>query len=182
MNYQEKMVALKDGTECRISSPQRGDAEQILEHMRITSEETHHMLRYPDEIVRSVEEEEHFLEESIKSETDLLVAAFIGDELVGNAGISSVGTCSKVKHRAVFGISVKKKYWGRGIGWVLLQAIMEEAKAMGYDQLELDVFSDNKSAQALYKKAGFEEWGCIKNAFRLKNGSRYDAILMGKVL
>ena len=63
-----------------------------------------------------------------------------------------------------------------------MDAITEEARGMGYDQLELDAFSDNKSARALYRKAGFEEWGRIPNAFRLKNGSRYDAILMGKVL
>lgn len=182
MNYQEKIITLKDGTVCRICSPQKKDAGQILEHMRITSEETHHMLRYPDEIMRSQEEEEQYLEESLNSETDLMIAAFIGDELVGNAGISCAGTCKKVRHRAIFGVSVKKKYWGRGIGWILLEVITEEAKTMGYDQLELDVFSDNKSARALYRKAGFEEWGCIPNAFRLKNGSRYDAILMGKVL
>ena len=182
MNYQEKTVTLKDGTVCRICSPQKKDAGQILEHMRITSEETHHMLRYPDEIMRTREEEEQYLEESLNSETDLLIAAFIGEELVGNAGISCVGTCKKVRHRAVFGVSVKKKYWGSGIGWILLDAITEEARGMGYDQLELDAFSDNKSARALYRKAGFEEWGRIPNAFRLKNGSRYDAILMGKVL
>ena len=82
MNYQEKTVTLKDGTVCRICSPQKKDAGQILEHMRITSEETHHMLRYPDEIMRTREEEEQYLEESLNSETDLLIAAFIGEELV----------------------------------------------------------------------------------------------------
>ena len=79
MNYQEKTVTLKDGTVCRICSPQKKDAGQILEHMRITSEETHHMLRYPDEIMRTREEEEQYLEESLNSETDLLIAAFIGE-------------------------------------------------------------------------------------------------------
>lgn len=182
MDYQEKIVTLKDGTECRICSPKKKDAAQILEHMKIITEETHHMIRYPDEIEKNLEEEEQCLEESLKSETDLMIAAFIGDELAGNAKIFSVGTCKKIRHRAIFVVSVKKKYWGRGIGWTLLQAIIGEAKKMGYDQLELNVFSDNKSARALYKKAGFEEWGCIKNAFRLKNGSRYDAIVMGKIL
>lgn len=72
MNYQEKTVTLKDGTVCRICSPQKKDAGQILEHMRITSEETHHMLRYPDEIMRTREEEEQYLEESLNSETDFV--------------------------------------------------------------------------------------------------------------
>lgn len=182
MNYQEKEITLKDGTICRICSPKKEDAGLVLEHMKVTSEETHHMLRYPEEIERSLEDEEKFLEKSLNSETDLMVSAFIGEELVGNAGITSAGIYQKIGHRAIFGVSVKKKYWGKGIGWALLQAILKEAGKMGYDQIELNVFSDNKSARALYKKAGFEEWGCIKNAFRLKNGSRYDAIIMGKIL
>ncbi len=114
MNYQEKTVTLKDGTVCRICSPQKKDAGQILEHMRITSEETHHMLRYPDEIMRTREEEEQYLEESLNSETDLLIAAFIGEELVGNAGISCVGTCKKVETLGCFRCICKEKILGKG--------------------------------------------------------------------
>lgn len=35
---------------------------------------------------------------------------------------------------------------------MLLQEIIEKAKLMGYEQIELGVFADNKRAQALYKK------------------------------
>ena len=182
MRYQECYVTLRDGSQCRIASPEATDAAKVLEHMRLTSEETHHMLRHAEEIQKTADEEAAYLEAMLESPSNLMIAAFIGDELAGNAGIARVGDFSKIRHRARFGISVKKKYWGRGIGWTLTQAIMDEAKKMGYAQLEMDVFSDNKSARALYKKAGFEEWGCIKNAYHLQNGSRYDAIIMGKIL
>ena len=51
---------------------------------------------------------------------------------------------------------------------------------MRYEQLELGVFDDNKRAQALYKKHGFEVWGCSKNAYKLKDGTYRDEIIMGR--
>ena len=53
---------------------------------------------------------------------------------------------------------------------------------MGYEQVELGVFSDNKRAQALYKKHGFEVWGYSKNAYKLKDGTYRDEIIMGRML
>ena len=51
---------------------------------------------------------------------------------------------------------------------------------MGYEQIELGVFADNKRAQNLYKKNGFEVWGNTKNAFKLKDGTYRDEIIMGR--
>ena len=128
MRYQECYVTLRDGSQCRIASPEAADAAKVLEHMRLTSEETHHMLRHAEEIQKTADEEAAYLEAMLESPSNLMIAAFIGDELAGNAGIARVGDFSKIRHRARFGISVKKKYWGRGIGWTLTQAIMDEAK------------------------------------------------------
>lgn len=51
---------------------------------------------------------------------------------------------------------------------------------MGYEQIELGVFADNKRAQYLYKKNGFEVCGNTKNAFKLKDGTYRDEIIMGR--
>lgn len=53
---------------------------------------------------------------------------------------------------------------------------------IGYEQIELGVFSDNEKAIALYKKFGFEVWGNVKNAFKLKDGTYQDEIIMGKMI
>ena len=53
---------------------------------------------------------------------------------------------------------------------------------MGYEQIELGVFSDNEKAKALYKKYGFEVWGNTKNAFKLKDGTYRDEIMMGRMI
>lgn len=56
------------------------------------------------------------------------------------------------------------------------------AKRLGYEQIELGVFADNDKARNLYRKYEFEEWGCVKNAFRLKDGTYRDEITMGLIL
>ena len=53
---------------------------------------------------------------------------------------------------------------------------------MGYEQIELGVYSDNVKAQSLYKKHGFEVWGSVKNAYKLKDGTYRDEIMMGRRL
>lgn len=62
-------------------------------------------------------------------------------------------------HRAEFGISVLKKYWGLGIGRALMEACIQCARDAGYVQLELSVVADNARAIAMYQRAGFMECG-----------------------
>ena len=71
----------------------------------------------------------------------------------------------KVAHRACFGISILKEYWGMGIGRVLMEASIDCARQAGYTQLELEVVADNERAVSLYRCAGFEEYG--RNPTRL---------------
>jgi len=68
-------------------------------------------------------------------------------------------TKDKVKHRAEFGISIEKEYYGLGIGTALTKACIECAKTAGYRQLELEVVAENTNAIALYRKFGFTETG-----------------------
>ncbi|MCQ2012675.1 GNAT family N-acetyltransferase [Clostridium butyricum] len=180
MELLEKKVLLKDGTKCILRSPNYKDAASMLEHLKITSDETYFMVRYPEEITIKVEEEEESINCTINSKTDLMIAAFVNNELVGNAGIKPIRNHIKLKHRAGFGISIKQKYWNNGIGDILINEIISEAGLMGYEQIELGVFADNKRAQYLYKKNGFEVWGNTKNAFKLKDGTYRDEIIMGR--
>ena len=39
-----------------------------------------------------------------------------------------------------------------GVGSIILQAIIESAKQVGYDQIELEVVEENERAHQLYKK------------------------------
>ncbi len=50
MIFKEKNVILNDGTKCILRSPNYKDAASMLEHLKITSDETYFMVRYSEEI------------------------------------------------------------------------------------------------------------------------------------
>ena len=182
MIFKEKHIKLKDNTFCTLRSPNEQDAEKMIDYLKLTSDETYFLTRYAEEINISVAEEKEHLTKSLKSKSNIMIAAFIDEDLAGNAEISIYKNHTKLKHRAVFGISIKKKYWNKGIGNALLKELIEQATEIGYSQIELGVFSDNKKAQHLYEKYGFKPWGTIKNAYKLKDGTYRDEIYMGLIL
>ena len=50
---------------------------------------------------------------------------------------------------------VKKEYRNQGIGGIILDYLIEQAKSMGYKEMALGVDIDNYSAIHLYKEKGF---------------------------
>ena len=84
----------------------------------------------------------------------------------------------KVKHRADFGISVLKEYWGLGLGKALTKACIQCAKNAGYNQLELNVVADNERALSLYRSLGFEEFGRNPRGFNSKTSGYQELIYM----
>ncbi len=89
-----------------------------------------------------------------------------------------MGTKCKVAHRAEFGVSVLKAYWGMGIGRALTQACIRCAREAGYVQLELSVVADNARAIALYQHAGFVEYGRNPKGFRSRTAGFQEVISM----
>ena len=182
MEFYKKEIILKNGTKCILRSPNEKDAKDMIEYLKITSKETHFMVRYPEEIKITLEEETEYIKGIASSDSDIMIAVFVNNELAGNASLNCIKNHIKLKHRAVFGISIKEKYWNNSIGSTLTKEIIEVARKIGYEQIELGVFSDNEKAIRLYEKNGFEVWGKNKNAFKLKDGSYCDEIIMGIML
>ena len=97
---------------------------------------------------------------------------------MGSAGINCIGRKEKIRHRAEFGISVDKAYWGLGIGRALTKACIECAGRAGYVQLELEVVAENGIAIALYESVGFEEYGRNPKGFRSRFTGWQEVVLM----
>lgn len=180
--FEEKIVKLKNGQECVLRSPDICDAENILKYLKQVSEETDYMIRYPEEVTMTIGEEEKFIKLLRESKRDLMISAFIEDKLVGNAGLSAIMNNIKLSHRASFGIGIKKEAWGLSLGKILLEEILEYAQKAGFEQVELEVVSENYKAINLYEKFGFKKYGTREHGFKLKNGSYYTDYLMMKVL
>ena len=117
-----------------------------------------------------------------KNERDFMVTAFIGDEVVGDLGVTTVRPHVKYLHRGYLGMSIRQKYTGMGLGSFMMEIALEQAKKNGFEQVELGVFSDNERAQGLYRKYGFKEYGRTPRAFKLKDGTYRDEIIMVRML
>lgn len=173
---------LKNGITCQIRSPIEEDTEKFMEYRKTTNSETDFLIRYPEEVTFSIEEAKNFLKGYVEDEKALLMLVFVDGEIAGSIGIRAVSNMIKLKHRANFGVMVRKKYWNLGIGSLLISRMLQIAKDTGYEQVELGVFENNENAIRLYRKFGFEEWGKVRRAFKLKDGSYYDEIIMGIML
>ena len=177
MKYQ-KTVTLKDGRECVLRNAAADDAQAVLDIFLLTHAQTDFLASYRDECTHTVEGEAKFLQGQTDSENGIEILAEVDGTVAGMAGISSVGPKSKVRHRADFGISIDKAYWGLGIGRVLTESCIECARAADYLQLELEVVADNRRAMELYKSVGFIEYGRNPKAFRSRNSGWQENVLM----
>ncbi|MBQ9134425.1 MAG: GNAT family N-acetyltransferase [Clostridia bacterium] len=61
-------------------------------------------------------------------------------------------------------------------------ALLEQAKAIGYEQAELEVVADNTRAIALYESLGFSVCGRLPNNMKYSDGTYADALFMVKPL
>ena len=161
-----KTVLLTGGTELLVRNAVASDARALRDVMQRTHSETDYLLSYPDEQSVDDEQEARSLAETERSDNEVELVAVLGGRIVGSAGITAVGGRRKVVHRARFGISILKEYWGLGIGRALMEACIDCARRAGYTQLELEVVAGNERAVSLYRRAGFEEYGRNPRGYR----------------
>lgn len=177
MKYHQ-ILQLKDGRECILRNGEAGDGAQALASFILTHAQTDNLLTYPEEIRMSEEEESAYLKGKEESLREVEIVAVVDGKIVGTAGIDEAGKQFKACHRADFGISIEKEYWGLGIGNALTNACIECAKKAGYEQVELNVVSTNESAVRLYESAGFTEYGRNPRGFRTREGAYQELVYM----
>ena len=169
-----KTVVLEGGVELLVRNAVASDARALRETTQLTHAETDYLLSYPDE--QSSDDEQEARSERSSNEVELV--AIIDGRIVGSAGVSVVRSRRKVAHRARFGISILKEYWGMGIGRVLMEASIDCARQAGYTQLELEVVADNERAVSLYRRAGFEEYGRNPRGYRSASAGYQELVYM----
>ncbi|MBO4414920.1 MAG: GNAT family N-acetyltransferase [Lachnospiraceae bacterium] len=177
MKYYQKVV-LKNGIEALLRNSDAADGKAVYEAFNLTHAETDYLLSYPDENSYGPEEEAKFLEEKTNSPNEIEIVAIIDGKIVGMAGIEAVGKKDKVKHRAEFGISIMKEYWGLGLGRALAAACIQCAKEAGYEQVELNAVCENERALSLYRSLGFVEFGRNPKGFKSRISGYQEVIYM----
>ncbi len=145
-------ISLKDQRKCLLKNAERADAAAFLHYFTQAHAETDFLTTYADEGTHSVQDMEERLTAQKASRTEIEICAFVDGILVGSAGNHALSTREKLRHRADFGISILREYWGQGIGAALTGACIDCAKEAGFRQLELEVVGDNETAVRLYKE------------------------------
>ena len=99
----------------------------------------------------------------------------VDGEIIGTASLNR--NHNRMRHRGVFGISLKKAWWGCGAASALMEAILAFARENGFEQLNLEVRSSNTRAIRLYEKYGFRKLCTFPHFFKI-DGEYIDFDLM----
>lgn len=182
MILEPKQIYTKDKREVILRNANESDAAALLHYLKTTAAETRFLMREPEEITLSLEQQEAFLRGKEEAERELMLIAELDGEHVGNCSVSSLGNYERYRHRCSVAIALYQKYCGLGIGKQMLQTVLDVAKTCGYEQAELEVVTTNEAAIRLYQSLGFEIYGELKHSMKYKDGSYADEYLMRKVL
>lgn len=114
-------------------------------------------------------------------ESDYLLVAHIGEELVGHGGLHLAGKSPRRQHAMMVALTVAAKFQNRGIGQKIMGALIDLADNwLNVFRLELTVFTDNAAAIAVYRKFGFEIEGTHR-AYALRDGQYADTHTMARI-
>lgn len=182
MIFNPIQVKLKDGRSAMIRNAEPEDAQELIDYLKITAEETPFLMRNPEEINITLDEEIKFINNCKESEHGIMLIARIDGKHAGNASCTSLGPYVRYAHRCSVAVALYQKYCGLGLGKSMLNVILQEAEKAGYEQAELEVVTSNKNAVALYKTLGFDIYGEQKHSMKYKDGSYADEYLMMKML
>jgi putative acetyltransferase len=109
------------------------------------------------------------------------LVAEVDGKIVGQIGMD-VMTNPRRKHVANIGMAVDQQWQGKGVGKALLDSMLVLAtKWLAIKRIELEVYTENNVATALYKKSGFAIEGTAKG-YAFRDGEYADVYLMAKVL
>lgn len=150
----------KSGREIIFRYPTKNDLHILRDYINTLSKEKTFIIFQGEHV--SLEEEKKYLDTQLKTITEnkaVQLLAFSDGKLVGNTQINLQSKA--VKHIGVFGISLAKEFRGEGIGTLLMEKLIIEAKQhlKGLKIITLECFGNNEIARKLYKKMGFIEFG-----------------------
>lgn len=182
MLIEPREIAFPSREQVVIRSAEAADAESLCIHRTITSAETYFMSRYPEECNYDMEAMRANLTEIAKDEKCFMVTAFLEGRVIADLGVSYVRNYLKYCHRAYMGISIQQSCCNLGLGGIMLEIAIEQCRKNGFEQLELGTFEDNARALHLYEKHGFQRYGVQPRAFKLKDGTYRDEVIMVKML
>ncbi len=149
-----------------IRVAEKKDAENIIRYFNCVGGETSFLTFGKNEFLVAQQEEEAIIQDFFNHEKACMLVAYEKDELI-SVGLVIVPAKERLAHRGEISLSVKKAFWGQGIGSQMLKQLIHSAEIAGLHMLTLEVVSDNQAAVLLYKKFDFIVAGEYPDFFRV---------------
>lgn len=173
-----KNIRLKNGKELIIRKATERDAENMALFKIGISGESDFLSFGENEIEIKPETEREIIQTENAKDNSVVMIAVIDGEIAGFVTFAG-GSRVRKRHAGEMGISVRKKYWGLGIGNFMMEALIEWAKGTGIiRKINLLTRADNEKAIKLYEKYGFQKEGIVRRDLNV-NGVFYDSACMG---
>ena len=173
-----QQLTAKDGRSVTVRRALPADAAQTVKYVNEVSGQTEYLSFGPTDYDRTASEQETRLTKIAAADNQLFLLATIENELAGMIHFGT-GKRPRTRHTGDFGMSVHQKYWGLGVGSMLLQCVIEWSQQVGFvRKINLRVRTDNAPAIRLYERKGFKVEGTIARDFQIA-GVFFDSYCMG---
>ena len=178
MKIEPIKVEIKEGDHLTLRTAQPDDAQHILNYLEDVSAESDFLTFGPGEFEITLEQEIDLLTAYRESPNQLFLLGLINDELVALANVGASAR-PRLRHRGILGMSVRKAFWGLGIGSAILDHVLLTVRQNRFlTKLDLHVRTDHDRAIALYRSRGFVEEGLLRRQTSI-GGVFYDNLAMG---
>lgn len=172
----------KKGKDVIVRYPTKEDVHVLRDYINSLSKE-YTFIRFQGEEI-TLEEEFKYVEsilEKIDKNEAVKLLAFHQKLLIG---VSDIKLKDKTEsHIGLFGLTVGKDFRGEGVGKLLMNLVLEEAKRniKSLKIVTLGVFANNPIAIKMYKKFGFMEYAKLPKGI-MHRGKYIDHIYMHRPL
>ncbi|WP_288597781.1 GNAT family N-acetyltransferase [uncultured Streptococcus sp.] len=162
-----------------VEEAQLSDAKALVDLLSQVSQETDFVVA---ETILSQENMEIFLERHLESVNEICLVVRVGKELAGVLNVSSTSS-PQTNHIGDIFIAVQEKYWGYGLGSLLMEVALDWAcHTPVIRRLELTVQDRNSRAVHLYEKFGFKIEATKERGAKTKDGEFLDVYLMSRLI
>jgi len=179
MRQEALIIQAKNGQSFTIRTPREDEAQASLDMMVEVAKESPYILSTPESFKqKNVENQIKWFKENAECESAILLALYHHERMIGFCNGSSYKDVKR-KHRAGLGISLHQDFRGLGLGFKMMQVLLENMKKFKDVKLiELDVMVNNHAALQMYEKLGFKRAGIFPKAFILSSGEISDNLSM----
>lgn len=158
------------------------DAANLIQAIRFLNNETPYLVVSPHALNMSVEAMEQEIDYIFNQPNQFILLALNHNDIIGIATIvSEEEDC--FKHVGELGITIKKEFWGLGLGTAMIEEMIESClDSQIIKRIEINVQTRNNRAMNVYEQVGFTLEGIKRQAFLSENNDLIDVAVMSYLL